>query len=228
MKSLPNVTLISYDNSDDPTRTLKALQHCAKLIAFADVILCCSVFPMAKGDDHVCAIHVPATGYRGAMEWEVFGLNDYVGTDYALCIHHDGYIVNPDTWRDYWLDYDFIGAPWPGLPHPSHPGKSESPHRVGNTGCCLKSKAFMRETAALRSTFLKSYRTDKYGQTLGGDTFCCQHQRPYLESRGIKFAPVEVAADFAWESNIEEYPNGRPDAFGFHNFSLENKKVPHV
>ena len=83
----------------------------------------------------------------------------------------------------------------------------------------------MRETAALRETFLKSYGTDQHGQTLGGDTFTSQHQRPFLESVGIKFAPVEVAADFSWESSIEEYPRGRPDAFGFHSFALENKQV---
>ena len=222
---LPEVTLISYDNSADPTRTLKALQHCASLIAFADVILCCSVFPKSNGNADVCAIHVPATGYKGAMEWEVFGVNDYVDTDYALCIHHDGYIINPDMWRDYWMDYDFIGAPWPKNPHPFHPGKSDLPGRVGNTGFCLKSKPFMNYTASLRELFIKSYGTDEHGQTLGGDTFTSQHQRPFLEEIGMKYAPVEVAADFSWESNIEEYPRGRPDAFGFHSFALENKQV---
>jgi len=223
MKSLPNVTLISYDNSADPTRTLKALQHCASLIAFADVILCCAVNPSNKGD--VFATPVESTGYRGAMEWEVFGLNEYVDTDFALCIHHDGYIINPDMWRNYWLDYDFIGAPWPKNPHPAHPGKADSPYRVGNTGICLKSKAFMRETAALRDMFRKSYGTDQHGQTLGGDTFTSQHQRPFLEGLGLKYAPIEVAADFSWESTIEEYPRGRPDAFGFHSFNLEDKQV---
>ena len=83
----------------------------------------------------------------------------------------------------------------------------------------------MSYTASLRQLFVKSYNTDKYGQTLGGDTFCCQQQRPFLEEIGMKFAPVEVAADFSWESTIEEYPNGRPDAFGFHSFALENKQV---
>jgi len=210
MKSLPNVTLISYDNTDDPSRTMKALKHCASLILFADVIMC------GAGE---------ATGYKGAMEWEVFGLNRYVETEFSLCVHHDGFIINPDKWNDDWLQYDFIGAPWPGMPDRRHPGKSDYPGRVGNTGFCLRSKEFMQHTAALKDLFLSSYGVDQYGQTLGGDTFISQHQRPFLESVGMKYAPVEVAADFSWESNIEEFPNGRPDAFGFHSFNLENKKA---
>ncbi len=226
MKSLPNVTLISYDNTDDPSRTLRALEFSSREIKFADVVLVCRNKPDNSNGTTIQRIH--AKGYGAAMIWEIAGLVNYIQTDFALCIHHDGYVINPGAWRDDWLQYDFIGAPWPGSSHPCHPGKSEFPHgRVGNTGCCLKSKAFMRHTAELRDLFIKaSRRPDQYGQQYAGDTFCCQHQRPALEQRGITFAPVEVAAGFSWESNIEEVPGDRPNAFGFHNFNLENKQIP--
>jgi hypothetical protein len=42
--------------------------------------------------------------------------------------------------------------------------------------------------------------------------------RSQIESFGVRYAPVETAADFSWEWNIPEFPNGRPDAFGFHSF----------
>ncbi len=226
MKSLPNVTLISYDNTDDPSRTLRALEFSSREIKFADVVLVCRNRPNGSNGTTIQRVH--EHGYPAAMNFEVAGLVNYIQTGFALCIHHDGYIINPKAWRDDWLKYDFIGAPWPRLPHANHPGKSEFLHgRVGNTGFCLKSRAFMQATNELRDLFIKaSKRPDRYGQQYSGDAFCCQHQRPALEQRGITFAPVEVAADFAWESNIEEVPGDRPYAFGFHNFHLENKEIP--
>ncbi len=226
MKSLPNVTLISYDNTDDPSRTLRALEFSAREIKFADVVLVCRKRPDSSNGTTIQKVF--EHGYVAAMNWEVADIVNYVQTDFALCIHHDGYVINPNAWRDQWLQYDFIGSPWPGLPHENHPGKSDFPNgRVGNTGFCLKSKAFMQRTAELRDLFKKAGgRPDRFGQQYAGDTFCCQHQRPALEQRGIMFAPVEVAAAFAWESNIEEIPGDRPNAFGFHNFNLENKNVP--
>ncbi len=226
MKELPNVTLISYDNTDDPSRTLRALDFSAREIKFADVVLVCRNKPDSSNGTTIQRIH--AQSYRAAMIWEVAGLINYVQTDFALCIHHDGYVINPQAWRDDWLKYDFIGAPWPASWHPCHPGKEEFPrYRVGNTGCCLKSRAFMQATNEMRDLFIRaSKRPDQYGQQYAGDTFCCQHQRPALEQRGITFAPVEVAAGFSWESNIEEVPGDRPYAFGFHNFNLEDKQIP--
>lgn len=223
MKSLPNVTLISYDNTENPERTLRALRHCASLIQFAEVVLVCRVSAMLNGNTDGVQLHfVHESSYDDAMVWEVYGVNNYVATDYALCIHHDGYIINPDAWRDDWFAFDFIGAPWPREPHARHPGKSDYPNRrVGNTGFCLKSKPFMQNCAQLPGFVPRP--------NFGGDTFIAQTDRPKLEALGMKYAPVEVAADFSWEDNIEEFPNGRPDAFGFHNFNLApNKNIPRV
>lgn len=230
MKSLPNVTLISYDNSATPEKTLKSLQYCQSLIQFADVVIVCNRKPSGLNGEYLKI--VPETGYFEAMKWEVAGVVNHVQTDFALCIHHDGYIINPQAWRDEWLQYDFIGAPWPREPNGRHPGKSNFPNRrVGNTGFCLKSRRFMERTAELENIFDTMHRlegTNINWRGLGGDTFCCQYQRPVLEGFGLKFAPVEVAADFSWEDNIEEFPSGRPDAFGFHNFNLAGKTVPRV
>ncbi len=218
MKSLPNVTLISYDNTDDPSRTLRALEFSAREIKFADVVLVCRNPPSGANGTTIRLIdeqgRIPSTIWHGT------GIAKDVQTDFALTVHHDGYVINPNAWRDQWLQYDFIGAPWPRDPNPFHPGKSDFPNgRVGNDGFSLRSRAFMDESAELRELFIPNLH-------IGSDTFFCQYQRPALEQRGITFAPVEVAAAFAWESNIEEIPGDRPNAFGFHNFNLENKKVP--
>ncbi len=219
MKSLPNVTLISYDNVDDPSRTLRALNYSTRAIKFADVVLVCRKRPDGVNGTTIQKVH--ESGRLPSTIWHGVGIANYVQTDFALTIHHDGYVINPEAWDDDWLKYDFIGAPWPAFSHPCHPGKSDLPGRVGNDGFSLRSRAFMEESAALRDLFISSAK-----RGVGSDTFFSQHQRPALEQRGITFAPVEVAAGFSWESNIEEIPGDRPYAFGFHNFHLENKEVP--
>lgn len=211
MKSLPNVTLISYDNTDRPERTLRALQYCASLIKFAAVILVARVAPtnLLNGE---LVWFVKDEGYEAAMEWEVEGVNQFVNTDFALCISHDGYILNADAWRDYWFDYDFIGAPWPA----DFTRHDFPDYRVGNTGFCLKSKEFMHLCSQI------GHRRDP---GMNGDVFTSRLQRKRLEKLGMKYAPLNVAADFAWEFTIDEYPNGRPDAFGFHKIAYGKESV---
>jgi hypothetical protein len=34
-------------------------------------------------------------------------------TEFAILVHEDGFIVNPECWSDEFLKYDYIGAPWP-------------------------------------------------------------------------------------------------------------------
>ncbi len=207
MKELPNVTLISYDNGGLAKRTLLALQHCASMIKFADVVFVCRFCPKGRKDERVHEVN--EKGYRAAMIWEVAGVSQYVKTDFALCIHHDGFIINPDAWNDDWLQYDFIGSPWPlTTPHWQDDNFDWPNNRVGNTGFCLKSKPFMAHSRELSSD---------YDPGIAGDAYCCQIKRKEMERRGMKFAPIEVAADFGWEGDIEEFPQGRPDAFGFHH-----------
>lgn len=206
MKSLPNVTLIAYDNTDAPERTVKSLRHCASLIQFAAVVLVCRVSPPNLNGEMI--ITTDQKGYAAAMNFEVNEIHKCVHSDHAIFVSHDGYIINPDAWRDEWLDYDFIGSPWPVQICPDNPNR-----RVGNTGFCLKSRAFMHYTAELGHQF---------DSQTPGDVFCCRTIADQLESLGIKFAPLEVALDFGWESYIDGYGN-RSDAFGFHGLP---KDVP--
>jgi hypothetical protein len=36
----------------------------------------------------------------------------HVDTEFAILVHEDGFIVNPECWSDEFF-YDYIGAPWP-------------------------------------------------------------------------------------------------------------------
>lgn len=138
----------------------------------------------------------------------VYELWRYVKTDYAMLIHADGYILNPDLWDPQWLNYDYIGAPWP-LPTDDYSYKTPEGKliRVGNS-VSLRSRRLMR-APYLMDLEWRSY----YGNT-NEDGFLCVHNRKELEIKGIKFAPLELAIHFSKEYDIPE--NIGLKTFAFH------------
>lgn len=131
----------------------------------------------------------------------------YVTTSHALIIHQDGYICNPNQWKDKWLEYDFIGAPWP-LPQDDYSYKDEEGNlvRVGNS-VSLRSKKLMD----LIATRPMDYH---YGNNNEDGQICCWN-RKWLESQGCKFAPFEVAIHFSKEYQLPE--NAGLNTFMFHS-----------
>ncbi len=65
MKSLSNVTLISYDNTDDPSRTLRALEFSSREIKFADVVLVCRKRPFGSNGTTIQRVY--EHGYPAAI-----------------------------------------------------------------------------------------------------------------------------------------------------------------
>lgn len=137
----------------------------------------------------------------------IYDLPKYIDTDFCILIHADGYIKNAQIWQDSWLDYDYIGAPWP-LPTDNYSYRDESGDiiRVGNS-VSLRSKRLMERVAQFE---WKSY----YGNT-NEDGFISVHHRKQLESEGFKFAPLEVAVHFSKEYEIPE--NVGLSTFAFHS-----------
>lgn len=139
----------------------------------------------------------------------IFDLWKYVDTEFAMFIHGDGYVIRPDLWRDEWLQYDFIGAPWP-LPKDDYSYRDEEGRliRVGNS-VSLRSKRILALPTMLKLPW-KPY----YGNT-NEDGFLCCHNRIKLEHMGIRFAPLEVAKYFSKEHEIPE--NQGIETFAFHS-----------
>lgn len=128
----------------------------------------------------------------------------HITTDFALFMHLDGFIVNPEKWESGFLQYDFIGAPW----GPEY--KPTDPYRVGNDGFCLKSKRLMNFVATLP------------WKPMPADILICCHYRREIEDAGFKFAPVEVAARFSVETICPETPKDLK-CFGFHGKHMQDK-----
>lgn len=139
----------------------------------------------------------------------IYDLWKYVDTEFAFLFHGDGYVINPDLWRDEFLDYDYVGAPWP---EPRWDGEFADEfgdvYRVGNS-VGLRSRRLME--APTRYDFKwRPY----YGNT-HEDGFLCVHNRKRLEALDMKFAPLEVAKHFSKEHEVPENKNLK--TFAYHD-----------
>lgn len=191
MLKLPNITLICLTNKNISDHEYAISESC-KGVEFGAVKMIV---------DYKCT---------SIDEWNrkiIQDLYKYVDTEFALLIHADGYVINPQLWNPDWLNYDYIGAPWP-LPTDDYSYRDESGElvRVGNS-VSLRSKKLM-ELASKREW--KSY----FGNT-NEDGFITCHNRKWLESQGCKFAPIDVAVHFSKEHEIPE--NIGVDTFMFHS-----------
>jgi hypothetical protein len=140
--------------------------------------------------------------------WLIRELPNYVSTEFALITQWDSGIINPDLWTDSFLEYDYIGAPWPleyGLPH-----------RVGNGGFSLRSRKFLQESSKIADfcpidSFIRQNE----------DYFLCVSAYSHLSAQGIKWAPLNVARSFSVERpsiDISVVPEDILSyrSFGFH------------
>ena len=191
------------------------------MIELPQVTLCCLTGTNYKRQEHLDALWKSQEGIRfGEVKlielesikdidsWNravIYELPKYIQTSYVLFIHHDGYVVNPSLWNNSWLDWDFIGAPWP-LPNDrfSYLTGNGRLIRVGNS-VSLRSKKLM-DLVATRPMEYHYGNNNEDGQI-------CVWERDWLESQGCKFAPLEVAKYFSKEHEIEENKNIKTFAF---------------
>lgn len=139
----------------------------------------------------------------------IYDLPKYIETDFVLFIHHDGYVINPNSWNDDWLNYDYIGAPFP-LPRDifSYRSRDGRVQRVGNS-VSLRSKKLLN-IAIKQQLPWQAF----YGYT-NEDGFICVNNRHIYEEAGCKFAPLEVAIYFSKEHEMPENRNIK--TFAFHS-----------
>lgn len=111
-RRLANVTLAAM-TSVNVRATIKAMQYSMRGIDFGDVVLIThrKPFGLPKG---IRYSHTDELTNIDAFNYKmVYELGDHIHTDFALIVHADGFVVHPEMWRDEFLDYDYIGAPWP-------------------------------------------------------------------------------------------------------------------
>jgi len=131
-------------------------------------------------------------------------LNKYISTNFCLTIQHDGYVINSDYWENNFLNFDYIGAPWPN---------KEFKNRVGNGGFSLRSKKFLEVCTDLFKDYPDIVIRYNHPDYLNEDFLACNVYYDEMMERGIKFADVETASKFSIEHPILEMKN---QTFGFH------------
>lgn len=152
----------------------------------------------------------PVEKFKRAAEWDRtlwYEASALPYTSHMLVMQYDGWVLDAERWNPAWLEYDYIGAPWPW-----QPGR-----QVGNGGFSLRSTKMMRYLADNRR--LLPLVTPE-------DATLCRGYAPALEERGFRFAPVNEARTFSFERGwgFEHDPEPPAPSFGFHGLF----NFPHV
>ena len=109
---LPNVTLAAM-SSVKIYETVKALEYSMQGIEFGEVALITHKKPFGLSKK-ITYKHTSKLTDIDCFNYKiVYELADYIDTDYVLLVHADGFVIHPESWRDEFLDYDYIGSPWP-------------------------------------------------------------------------------------------------------------------
>ena len=130
-------------------------------------------------------------------------------TSHVLQIEWDAGIRDVNSWTDEFLNFDYIGAPWVWTKGPYH--------SVGNGGFVLLSKRMCEHVHANRNTF-----------RIKTDTDYAQANRIRLEKEiGAKWAPPELAYQFAYEHGREAHRSMSKPSFGYHDIFNWPLALPH-
>jgi hypothetical protein len=222
-RKLLNLDLISI-NCVDPYQSAAAINYCQKYFEFGKSIL----VTHQDVDVYDIELHI-----IDKLDWyqyndHVLNLIEHTDNDYVMLIQDDGHPINPELWDDEYLEYDYIGAPWPSeeswisLQHKDQQDyirKNFPKNRVGNGGFCIRSRKFLKFST-------------QYGSCngLGEDSFLCTRKYEEAIEYGIKFAPFELSSKFSYENPCIEFGTSwsqqmvfdRKKHFGWHGKNFLN------
>jgi hypothetical protein len=188
---LPHVTLVAIDTRT-PAVAAASLERSLATAAFArSVLFTHGVSPGAFGPRIEVVDIAPITSGAGYSAFVLHELPRHVHSSHALVTQWDGFAVDAAAWHDSFLQYDYIGAPWPDRP---------AAVSVGNGGFSLRSKRLLDALAV-------TAWPDEHPE----DVALCVTHRAELEALGLRIAPPEVARRFAFENAVPRGP-----VFGFH------------
>ena len=217
-KKLPNVTLLTLCTKD-VEQGAEALKYSMKGIEFGKVKLVSDYKP-ANLPDTIDWVQVNRMGTIDDWNHEVFyNLWKYFDTEFVLFIHPDGFVVNPHLWKDSFLNWDYIGAPWPIVPpFYTNPVTGEK-CRQGNS-VSIRSRRLCKLPTELQIPWTLFDTTDTYPGNTNEDTKMCIQWKHLFTDQGIKYAPIEEAVYFSRECLLPENEGIEP--FCFHKWNVES------
>lgn len=188
--ALPDVMLCAA-TSVNVEATVEAMRHSLALADFGDAILLTDAYlDLTSYGIRV----VPIKRIMSAEDYSDFVLTElvkHVSKPHCMLVQWDGFPTHPEVWDRSFLEYDYIGAPWPQF---------SDGYDVGNGGFSLRSRRLME--ACLKPEFKAGHPED---------VMVCRVNRPALEGVGIRYATHNVAERFSRERSGEA-----SESFGFH------------
>ena len=210
--NLKNITLVCFAIPGQYRASIKAIQYSIKQINFFQSILFTD--QLQKPIFGIEQVKVPTfTNVYDWGEFVVYQLYKYITTEFVILIHDDGFIVNANKWDDHFLNYDYIGAPWPPIYK-----KNNELIRVGNS-VSLRSKKILELPSLLNLDWQKAHEVNYHE-----DGFLCHMHYDLMKKNGIIYAPFEVACKFSREHTLPE--NINIDPFAFHKWRGKNSHYP--
>lgn len=193
MIDLPNLTIFSMVWKDDSKWIIKVgrvLRYCLHIMRPAKAILFTHNRIATDRSYPFEVVQIPE------LNWQSFNIfvnrivPTFIRSEFAMSVHEDGFPLDVSLWDPRFLEYDYIGAPW-------------DDGMVGNGGFNIESKRLMdlKQTMPLTE---EDFRTPS-------DRLICTTRKAYLEERGVRFAPRELALKFSTEQVGRNQPS-----FGFH------------
>lgn len=220
MIKLDKVTLISLA-AINFEKTIDAMIYSQSGIKFADSKLITPVKPSSLPSSIKWEASPPlrlrSKGIDDYSKYFIYDIWKHVETEYCLVIQADGYVINPNKWRNDFLEFDYIGAPWPSVKN-SYLDPFGNSQRVGNGGFSLRSKKLLETPKFIDIPWDVNKPPYKHmnAESLAEDGNICVHNKHLYQSNGCQFAPVEVAVNFSQELPVPESKGIIP--FGFHKY----------
>ena len=203
MIELPEITICTVGTESYREQMQNALDYSCREIKFGDV----------KN------IIIEIKDFNDWNRFVVFDLDYHIDTKFALVVHPDGFVVHPECWRDEFMEYDYIGSPWP-IPNDDYSYRDINGvlQRVGNA-VSLRSKKVLGLPKHLNMEW------KPFHGLWHEDGYIAVNMRHLFEENGCKYAPLEVAKYFGREYEVPE--NRDVDkTFVFHKHFGRNSIYP--
>ena len=212
---LSNVTLLAATSSEMDEAQV-SMRISLQNIEFGAAKLLCTTAPKQKYPDIEYVSIPPLNSVDDYNEIIFQDLHKYFETSHCLIVQSDSFVVNSSLWKEEFLQFDYIGAPWSNKIqiNPNLVVHLEK-NTVGNGGFSLRSHKLAETSAKINFNSLKFPLKSE-------DIIICHYLYKEMLNNGIRFAPPELAAQFSMENVNHLYGQDVNSVFGFHGRHLRD------
>ena len=212
---LPNVTLLAATSSEMDEAQV-SMRISLQNIEFGAAKLLCTTAPKQKYPDIEYVSIPPLNSVDDYNEIIFQDLHKYFETSHCLIVQSDSFVVNSNLWKEEFLDFDYIGAPWSNkVQVNSDVVLNMEKNCVGNGGFSLRSRKLVDITSKI------NYENLKF-PIKWEDVIICHYLYKEMLNNGIRFAPPELAAQFSMENVNHLHGQDVNSVFGFHGKHLRD------